>query len=263
MAVTGFALGLPLNYWAAAQWHAAGFGIPAYFGYIASTQDPGRFLVAAGYIGIVMLAVQANVGWFVQPLAAVGRMALSNYLLTSLLMTLFFDGTGLGQFARWERAELYRVVLGMWVINLAWSPLWLRHFRYGRPSGCGVRLLTGGCSRCAAQAGEPCGVVSTTVRLVGAVGSAGAGADLFEWCRECRQKNAAAQGTVLRSLPGGSRRGAEPARNPIHRAADGFGGGRVAGAVVVEARPRSGSRYNGRAASRNRAPGHCRPNRRR
>ncbi|MBZ2178016.1 MAG: DUF418 domain-containing protein [Acidobacteria bacterium] len=131
MAVAGFALGLPLNYWAAAQWHAAEFGIPAYFAYIASTQDPGRLLVAAGYIGIVMLLVQANVRWFVQPLANVGRMALSNYLLTSLLMTLFFDGIGLGQFARWERAELYRVVLGMWVINLTWSPLWLRYFRYG------------------------------------------------------------------------------------------------------------------------------------
>jgi uncharacterized protein len=131
LAVAGFALGLPLSYWAATQWHAAGFGIPAYFQFIASTQDPGRFLVAAGYIGVVMLLVQANARWFVQPLAAVGRLALSNYLLTSVLMTLFFDGPGLGQFARWERAELYWVVLGMWGINLAWSPLWLRYFRYG------------------------------------------------------------------------------------------------------------------------------------
>lgn len=131
MAAAGFVLGLPLNYWAATQWHAAGFGIPAYFQFIASTQDLGRFLVAAGYIGVVMLLVQVNAGWFVQPLAAVGRLALSNYLLTSILMTLFFDGVGLGQFARWRRAELYWVVLGMWAINLAWSPLWLRHFRYG------------------------------------------------------------------------------------------------------------------------------------
>jgi uncharacterized protein len=131
MAGLGFALGIPLNYWAASQWHASGFRIPEYFQFIASTQDPGRFLVAAGYIGFVMLLVKAGAHWFTQPLAAVGRMALSNYLLTSILLTLFFNGYGLGQFAKWERAELYWVVLGMWAINLAWSPVWLRYFRYG------------------------------------------------------------------------------------------------------------------------------------
>lgn len=141
MATIGFALGIPLNYWAASQWHATGFRIPEYFQYIASTQDPGRFLVAAGYIGVVMLLVKAGVNWFVHPLAAVGRMALSNYLLTSVLLTLYFNGYGFGQFAHLERAELYWVVLGMWGINLAWSPLWLRHFRYG-PAEWAWRSLT-------------------------------------------------------------------------------------------------------------------------
>jgi uncharacterized protein len=108
---------------------------------MASTQDPGRFLVAAGYIGVVMLLVKAGANWLIQPLAAVGRMALSNYLLTSILLTLFFNGYGLGQFARLQRAELYWVVLGMWAINLAWSPLWLRHFLYG-PAEWAWRSLT-------------------------------------------------------------------------------------------------------------------------
>jgi uncharacterized protein len=141
MAGLGFAFGIPLNYWAASQWHASGFRIPEYFQFMASTQDPGRFLVAAGYIGVVMLLVKAGANWFTQPLAAVGRLALSNYLLTSILLTLFFNGYGLGQFARWQRAELYWVVLGMWAINLLWSPLWLRHFRYG-PAEWAWRSLT-------------------------------------------------------------------------------------------------------------------------
>jgi uncharacterized protein len=141
MAGLGFAFGIPLNYWAASQWHASGFRIPEYFQFMASTQDPGRFLVAAGYIGVVMLLVKAGANWLIQPLAAVGRMALSNYLLTSILLTLFFNGYGLGQFARLQRAELYWVVLGMWAINLAWSPLWLRHFLYG-PAEWAWRSLT-------------------------------------------------------------------------------------------------------------------------
>lgn len=141
LAVVGFAVGIPLNYWASSQWHASGFGIPEYFRFLASTHDPARFLVAAGYIGVVMLLVKGGVEWFTQPLAAVGRTALSNYLLTSVLLTFFFNGYGFGQFGRWERAELYWIVLGMWAINLTWSPLWLRYFRYG-PAEWAWRSLT-------------------------------------------------------------------------------------------------------------------------
>ena len=78
-----------------------------------------------------MLLCKAGVDWFITPLVAVGRMALSNYLLTSLLLPLFFNGYGLGYFAHLERAQLYLLVLAMWAINLTISPLWLRHFQYG------------------------------------------------------------------------------------------------------------------------------------
>lgn len=131
ISIVGFALGLPLNYWAATQWANSGFNIPQYFQYVAVTADPGRLLVAAGYIGIVMLLCKAGVDWFITPLVAVGRMALSNYLLTSLLLPLFFNGYGLGYFAHLERAQLYLLVLAMWAINLTISLLWLRHFQYG------------------------------------------------------------------------------------------------------------------------------------
>ena len=131
MAIGGFVLGGPLNYWAAQQWRASGFAIPEYFTYLGSTADPGRLLVALAYVGLMMMACKAGWRWLTGPLAAVGRMALSNYLLTSILMTLFFNGYGLGNFAKLERHQLYWVVLGMWTINLILSPIWLRHFRFG------------------------------------------------------------------------------------------------------------------------------------
>ena len=127
----GLLLGVPLNYWAASRWAASGYKIPEYFAYVGTTADPGRWLVAAAYVGIIMIACQQGWRWLTQPLAAVGRMALSNYLLTSILCTLFFNGYGLGMFAKLQRAELYLVVLALWILNIVGSTLWLRHYRYG------------------------------------------------------------------------------------------------------------------------------------
>ena len=78
-----------------------------------------------------MIAVKLGWRWLTIPLANVGRMALSNYLLTSILCTLYFNGYGLGNFAKLQRYQLYWVVLAMWTINLIWSPIWLKYFRFG------------------------------------------------------------------------------------------------------------------------------------
>lgn len=137
----GVLIGVPLNYWAASEWAKSGFSIPAYLGYVGGTTDAGRFLVAGAYIGFIMIACQRGWLWITLPLAKVGRMALSNYLLTSILCTLFFNGYGLGMYAKLQRVELYLVVLGMWIINIVWSTLWLRKYRYG-PAEWAWRSLT-------------------------------------------------------------------------------------------------------------------------
>lgn len=142
MTVVGFGAGLPLNYWAGKNWIATGFGIPEWFGYINATADLGRFLVAAAYIGIVMMICKAGLfGWLRYLLGSVGRMALTNYLLTSILCTLLFNGYGFGLFAKLERVQLLWVVAGVWAVNLILSPLWLRYFRYG-PAEWAWRSLT-------------------------------------------------------------------------------------------------------------------------
>ncbi len=131
MGAVGFGVGLPLNYWAATQWMASGYATPAFFTYLASTADPGRFSVALGYTALIMLACRHGLTMVTRPLAAVGRTALSNYLLTSILCTFFFNGYGFGYFGHFSRHQLYWVVAGMWLINLIVSPLWLRWYRYG------------------------------------------------------------------------------------------------------------------------------------
>ena len=63
--------------------------------------------------------------------AATGRMAFTNYLMTSIVMTSLFYGYGLGLFGEVGRASLWPFVLGMWGLMLAWSKPWLDLFHYG------------------------------------------------------------------------------------------------------------------------------------
>ena len=64
-------------------------------------------------------------------IVAAGRMAFSNYIGTSLLMALLFQGWGLGLFGQFTRLELTGFVLLGWAAMLAWSKPWLAHFRQG------------------------------------------------------------------------------------------------------------------------------------
>lgn len=91
---------------------------------------PFRIAGTLGYAALLVLLLRDG-GAATARLAAVGRMAFSNYLGTTLLMDIVFCGWGLGQFARWERATLYLLVPAVWALMLWWSPWWLRRFAYG------------------------------------------------------------------------------------------------------------------------------------
>jgi uncharacterized protein len=132
MAVIGYGVGIPLNWIMGRLWIQSGFDFIAMFRYMATTNDLGRFTVAAGHTAVIMLLVKAGaMKWITKPLANIGRMALSNYLLTSILCTFFFYGIGLGMFAKLERAQLLYVLAGMWIINLIFSSVWLKFYRFG------------------------------------------------------------------------------------------------------------------------------------
>ena len=88
--------------------------------------------LAIGYGALVIaLAKWTPARIITIPLAAVGRMALTNYFLHTLLCTTLFYGYGLGYFAKIEYPQLWLVVLGVWAINIIFSMLWLRFFTMG------------------------------------------------------------------------------------------------------------------------------------
>jgi uncharacterized protein len=132
MAAIGYGIGIPLNWIMGHLWIRSGFDFIAMFGYIWASSNLGRFAVAAGHTAVIMLLVKAGaLRWVTKPLANVGRMALSNYLLTSILCTFFFYGFGLGMFAKLQRAQLLYVLAAVWIVNLAFSAVWLRFYRFG------------------------------------------------------------------------------------------------------------------------------------
>ena len=88
--------------------------------------------VAFGYLGLIMLAAQKGAfSNLKRRLAAVGRMAFTNYILQTVLCTLLFYGHGFGLFGSLERYQQLFVVLAVWLIQLWLSPVWLRRFAYG------------------------------------------------------------------------------------------------------------------------------------
>jgi len=94
--------------------------------------------VTLGYAGALILIGRATWGrTILHPLACAGRMAFTNYLCQSLIMTAIFYGgrglgfSGLGLFGTMAHAALVPIVVAIWIGQLIASTLWLRWFRYG------------------------------------------------------------------------------------------------------------------------------------
>lgn len=64
-------------------------------------------------------------------LAAVGRMALTNYIATSIICSAIFTWTAALPTATLEQYQMMLVVLSVWALNISLSLVWLRFFSFG------------------------------------------------------------------------------------------------------------------------------------
>jgi len=132
LAALGLAVGLPLIALGIERRFAAGWSIEYGFFQGAHYNYWGSVFVALGYVALVMLAVKDRVlGWLGRAFAAAGRMAFTNYLLQTLIMTTIFYGHGLGLFGRVERSHQILMVFAVWIFQLWFSTFWLARFRFG------------------------------------------------------------------------------------------------------------------------------------
>lgn len=91
-----------------------------------------HLLCGVGYAGLLVLAApRLSAMAFGQRLIAAGRMAFSNYVLTSLVMTFVFYGWGLGLYGKISPLAQTPFVLGGWALMLACSAPWMRQFHRG------------------------------------------------------------------------------------------------------------------------------------
>ncbi|MHC4947280.1 MAG: DUF418 domain-containing protein [Planctomycetota bacterium] len=132
MGTVGLAVGLGLTGYGM-HWNASrGWAFPDTMFFGTQFNYWGSLGGAAAWIALIVGLCRADaVRRIARPLAAVGRMALTNYLLETVICTLIFYGHGLGQFGRFSRLEQLLTVLGVWAVLLVVSPLWLRAFRFG------------------------------------------------------------------------------------------------------------------------------------
>lgn len=132
MALMGALVGLPIVSWGLYRYiqHDWQASYALFMGRIPN-HIATLFMVSA-YIAAVMLWSKTAKGQHIKNrLAAVGRMALSNYIGQSILATFIFYGWGLGLYGHLNRVAQLGVVLLIWTLQLLISPWWLARFRYG------------------------------------------------------------------------------------------------------------------------------------
>jgi uncharacterized protein len=130
-ALIGLGISWPLI--AVGAWHSwkHAFGVDTML-WMTAEYTVGRVTGALGTAAVIILLLRAQVAtWLMQRAAAVGQMALSNYLLTSISMRFLFVWGPLKWYGYMEYYKLYIVVFCMWIVNVTWSTVWLKYFRFG------------------------------------------------------------------------------------------------------------------------------------
>ncbi len=131
MATLGYAIGLPIAAWETGSMIAADFDALLKLRNLIH-YDVRRIAVGLGHLGTILLVCQALPGnWLLTRIAAVGRMALSNYLGQSILCGLIFYTVGLGLYGQFTGYYLYGVVACVWALQITFSNWWLNRYRFG------------------------------------------------------------------------------------------------------------------------------------
>ena len=127
----GYVLGLSINYFETKLILRNNFHNLA-MAEANQTYQIGRLFTTLGHVGLFMLFIRSGILGFLQKsLAAVGKLALTNYLMHSIITSIIFYGDGFALFGELQRYELYYIVFGIWIFQLLYSPIWLKYFYFG------------------------------------------------------------------------------------------------------------------------------------
>jgi len=132
MIIGGLCIGLPLVVGGVIMDFNYKWDFEMGFYYLSQFNYWGSVLMAFGYIGLVALLCKISTrGFIAKRLADVGQMALTNYLMQSIICTYIFYGHGLGLFGDLDRSAQAVAVLMIWIFQIVFSTIWLSYFQYG------------------------------------------------------------------------------------------------------------------------------------
>jgi uncharacterized protein len=124
-------LGLALSWYGAIELERIRFTMPQRT--VADLWNyTGAVLASVGYAALLIIIVKIGaLAALRQSLAAVGRMAFSNYLFQSIITSILFLGWGFGLAGQFDYAQQLFVVVAIWAFQLVASPMWLGRYRFG------------------------------------------------------------------------------------------------------------------------------------
>ncbi len=127
------AVGLAINLYAAMVFAIVPRGTVSLWGWAAGVLWlPGSHILSAGYMsGLALLFLRADWRRILLPFAAVGRMALTDYLMQSVLCTLFFYHYTTGLYGRIGPAWGLVPTVIVYAAQVVFSNWWLKRYRFG------------------------------------------------------------------------------------------------------------------------------------
>jgi uncharacterized protein len=136
MMLVGYGVGFPVSIWETNQVVMNDFALMSFVD-TSVTYDIGRLGNATGHLAVLLLFVKSGkLMWLQDRLAAVGRMALTNYIMHSVICAFIFLGVGFGLYGQFERYELYYLVAMICLFQLLISKPWLDKYRFGPLEWC-------------------------------------------------------------------------------------------------------------------------------
>ncbi|MCA6075112.1 DUF418 domain-containing protein [Fulvivirga sedimenti] len=108
-----------------------------YFEPVENVWQSWLFTLPKETLGVAYILVlnglyhQVLKGKDLNPISLAGRMALTNYIMQSIICALIFYGYGFGRYNTFNRYELLFIVSGIWIFQLIASTWWMKTHKQG------------------------------------------------------------------------------------------------------------------------------------
>ena len=130
--ILGLTIGLAGEFFLVWSYHHSNYKIGWMQGGAEIFHNFSSFALCLGYVGTIVVIVRSGLlKWLTYAFSCVGRTALTNYLLQTIVATYIMYWWGFGLFNDVSRPTQLMMVIGIYAVQLVLSVLYLRVFRIG------------------------------------------------------------------------------------------------------------------------------------